>query len=134
LITLFAIHIIKIAYYLIKHENFHFPPISSFATVVFTFLIFIFILSWQNSYFSEKNLPVKTYALAHLLDFSINHHCINLDTEKVSVVFIGSSQDKVLIDDSDIYINSIESFLKGNSSSFFMKDDYNFKIKQCVYN
>ncbi|EAA4993926.1 hypothetical protein FHD21_23185, partial [Salmonella enterica subsp. enterica serovar Muenchen] len=59
---------------------------------------------------------------------------INLDTEKVSVVFIGSSQDKVLIDDSDIYINSIESFLKGNSSSFFMKDDYNFKIKQCVYN
>ncbi|HHU4480772.1 TPA: hypothetical protein ACUEUS_005150, partial [Escherichia coli] len=61
-------------------------------------------------------------------------HCINLSADKVNVIFIGSSQDKVLIDDYDMHINSIESFLKGNSSSFFMKDNLNFKIQECVYN
>ncbi|MBB7766915.1 hypothetical protein HEL82_014855 [Escherichia coli] len=134
LATFFLIHIIKIISFLFKYEAFDLPPVSSFATVLFSFLIFIFILSWQNSYFSEENLPVKTYALAHLLDFNINHHCINLSADKVNVIFIGSSQDKVLIDDYDMHINSIESFLKGNSSSFFMKNNLNFKIQQCVYN
>ena len=55
-------------------------------------------------YFSEEKLLAKTYVLARSLDFNEENHCQNLKKKRVGVIFIGSSQDKILIDEKEIQV------------------------------
>lgn len=103
------------------------PPWRSTAVLILTPIVLFFSWKWVNRDFSEQELPAKIYLLAHKLDFNSRHSCSNIKVG-VNVVFIGSDQNKVLVDISNIQTKDIESFINSKISQSLPIPKYFFLL------
>ncbi|WP_335975805.1 hypothetical protein [Acinetobacter calcoaceticus] len=87
---------------------------------VFVLLIFAAItFSMQNKEVSETSIRKKAYWLALQMDFNQNHYCKNIKKD-YSVAFIGSNQEKVIVNMNIFQSRPIkfEDFLTRTPSSY----------------
>lgn len=131
-IIISGFHIFNIIGYLKNNESYESFPASSFCFIVFSAMVAGFFSLCLYKYFSEDKLLAKTYILARSLDFNEENHCLNLKKKKVGVIFIGSSQDKILIDEKEIQVNNLENFFKNESVDFNISNNSKFKLERCV--
>lgn len=73
------------------------------------------LLGSQRLDINSDNMKVKAYKLAVTLDFNDTYHCKNI-SQGNRVVFIGASQEKVLVDytQDPKKIENLESFFRGS--------------------
>lgn len=74
-----------------------------------------FYWGWGGTRLSDERLPEVAYKLAHILDFNNRHLCANIPSAD-AVVFIGSSQNVVLIDPHPVSIDSVQAFFEQDLS------------------
>lgn len=131
-IIISVFHVFNIIGYFKNNDNYESFPASSFCFIVFSAMVAGFFSLCLYKYFSEEKLLAKTYVLARSLDFNEENHCLNLKNKKVGVVFIGSSQDKILIDENEIQVNNLENFFKNESVNFNSSNGFKFKVERCI--
>ena len=105
--------LVVIAHIKSETQDFYGTPWLSFAFLIFSIVVMCFSWQWMRKYFSEPELPKKTYKLARILDFNNRNSCKDLP-DGLNVVFLGSNSSRVLVDPNHVEVNTIESFL-GNS-------------------
>ncbi|WP_193147846.1 hypothetical protein [Citrobacter freundii] len=125
------VHILIIIGYYKEKGNYESPPVESFIFSALSLGVIAFSAIWLNIYFDDEKLPIKTYVLAHQLDFNSNNQCENLKNENVYVVYIGSSQDKVLVDDIHVNADSVQSFITSNPVIFDGSKSQRFRVISC---
>lgn len=97
---------------------------------VFVLLVFATItFGMQNKEISETSIRQKTYWLALQMDFNQNHYCQNIK-KNYSVAFIGSNQDRVIVNLNMVQLKTInfEDFLTRTSSSINTNMDSKIKF------
>jgi hypothetical protein len=87
------------------------PLVSSAVFFIFSILVMGFYWGWGGTRLSDERLPEVAYKLANILDFNNRHLCANIPSAD-AVVFIGSSQNVVLIDPHPVSIDSVQAFFE----------------------
>ncbi|MEN7432371.1 hypothetical protein VA599_16635 [Chromobacterium sp. TRC.1.1.SA] len=91
------------------------PPVQSFAFLILSIAVLLFVSRWVNQDFSDTAWPAKIYRLAHTLDFNSKYECTNL-RQGLSVVFLGADHSRVLVDVTSAQTDSLESFVDSKLS------------------
>lgn len=109
-------------------------PNQNWWTICVLFIFAIMTFSLQNKEVSETSIRYKAYQLALHMDFNQNYFCQNIK-KHYSVAFIGSNQDKVIINlkMTNLSPMKFEDFLTKMPSSvspnFYSKN--NFPVVIC---
>ncbi|WP_151810720.1 hypothetical protein [Acinetobacter bereziniae] len=97
------------------------------------FLFFLIILGLRFREFSESAIRYKAYQLALTMDFNEKYSCEGIPSG-LSVAYIGSSQQKVIINTSNSTENiplNFENFLMNSDKGYVSKS---FIVKPCLNN
>lgn len=101
--------------------------------IIIFFLFFIISLGLQYREFSENSIRFKAYQLALGMDFNKKHSCDGIPSN-FSVAYIGNSQQKVIINMSNLEENipvNFENFLMNSDKGFVSKL---FIVQPCFNN
>jgi hypothetical protein len=96
-----------------KNTTYELAPYHSFVFPILASVIMYFGWTWSNNELSEDRLRSKIYIMAHALDFNLKHECGNLK-EGIPVVFIGASQNSVLVDSNKLDSIKFEQFFSSD--------------------
>ncbi|MOA16919.1 hypothetical protein D3C78_1371520 [compost metagenome] len=86
-----------------------------------------------NNHLNSDELPLKIYTIAHKLDFSTNYNCTNIK-DGYSVIFIGASQNRVLIDKRIEQNHSAQDYIYVNTKNSPIQVPRKFPIVKCAAN
>ncbi len=108
-------------------------PDQNWWTIIVLLIFALTTFGFQNKEVSEISIRYKAQQLALQMDFNKNHYCNNIN-EFYSVAFIGSNQDKVIINTSPINqeVTNFENFLiKIPSHASFIPEKNNYPVVIC---
>lgn len=83
-----------------------------------------------ESYLNEDEMSMKIYKVAHMVDFKRKYSCSNIPKGK-AVVFIGASQNRVLVDNPIQDFGTPKEFLYTKTSDHRFDIPDNFDVKKC---
>lgn len=104
-------------------------PWVSMMFVVLSIFLAVDAHHWFYRSLSEEQAPAKVYQLARMLDFNGRHQCTNLKG-RISVIYIGPEQRRVLIDDRPEPAPTFGAFITEPVSAWEAPPE-TFRIEDC---